>query len=215
MTGRRWLIMLILAALTVVFSVQAARTWLRPLQDQVAVQTDDTSRKTPAPPTLKQRKPPKNAYEGIAVRSLFDQSRTEGIVETPVGDLKRAETSRYAKRIGLFGVVIEDGEKMALVNKDIVRRGRGDLMWVRIGDLIERVKVVGIERDRIFLQENDSRYEILLTDQRYPDRRAKAEAATGPTVISTEVEASQEPTSATKTPTIRVKPKTENQNSDQ
>jgi hypothetical protein len=209
MTGSRWLIMLLLAALTVVFTVQAARTWLRPFQGYAVAETDGDAGKTRIPPVVKKRQPPMSAYDVIATRSLFDQNRTEGATDMPVGNLKDAETNRYAKRIGLFGVIINDGKKMALVNKDMGRRGRDDLMWVRVGDQIDRLKVVGIERDRIYLQENGSRYEVLLSDQRHPNKRTKEENNPGPTVISTSVKKEQAPETKPKIPKVRAQTKKE------
>lgn len=207
MTGRRWLIMGVLAVLTVVFSVQAARTWLQPFQERVAERPDARKRKAQAPPVVKQRKPPKSAYDVIAARSLFGQNRTEDVSDARIGNLKQAESSRYAKKIGLFGVVIDKGEKKALVNKDIGRRGTTDILWVRVGDRIERVKVIGIERDRIILQENGSHYEILLSDQHQPPKRSKPRRDKGPTVISTETQAVKKPAQKSEKPKIRVKPK--------
>ena len=209
MTGSRWLIMLLLAVLTVLFSVQAARTWLRPFQNQAVLETEGETDRTLLPPAVKQRKPPKSAYEVVATRSLFDQNRTEGEVEMQVGNLKQAESSRYAKRVGLFGVIIDEGEKMALVTKEMGRRGSDDLLWVRVGDQIERLKVVGIERDRIYMEENGSRYEILLSDQRHPNKRIKAEKDAGPSVISTEVKAEEEAEAKPKIPRVRVKTQNE------
>ncbi len=205
MTGNRWLIILLLAALTVVFTVQAVRTWLRPFQSYAVAETDEETGKTRLPPVVKKRQPPMSAYDVIATRSLFDQNRTEGEIGVQVGNLKDADTSRYAKRIGLFGVIISDGEKMALVTKDMGRRGRDDYLWVRVGDEIDRLKVVGIERDRIYLQENGSRYEVLLSDQRHPDKRTKEEKRQGPTVISTTVKTEKAPDAKPQIPKIRVK----------
>ena len=206
----------ILVVLTAIFSVQAARTWLGPFHMDAVLEPDTEESKALAPMTSKQRKPPKSAYDVIATRSLFGQSRSEDLTEIPVGNLKGAETSRYAKKIGLFGVIINNGEKMALVNKDISRRGKSgeDLLWVRVGDTIERVKVAGIERDRILLQENGSHYEVLLSDQRHSNKRSKAGKDSGPTVISTESKAEKEPAGKPKKPKVRVKPKTEDQTSD-
>lgn len=214
MTSSRWLIMGILAVLTVLFSVQAARTWFGPFQADVAVETDPETQKEVMPPPVKQRKPPKSAYDVIAARSLFSQNRTEGVTETLVGNLKGAETSRYAKKIGLFGVIINDGEKMALINKDMGRRGSDDVMWVRVGDTIERVKVAAIERDRILLLENGTHYEVLLSDQRHSNTRSKAGKDSGPTVISTEEKAEKEPVQNVKTPKVRVKPQKQDQEKD-
>ena len=205
MTGSRWLMMLLLAALTVVFTIQAARTWLRPFQGYAAAETDEETGKTRLPPVVKKRQAPMSAYDVIATRSLFDQNRTEGEIGVQAGNLKDADTSRYAKRIGLFGVIINDGEKMALINKDMGRRGRDDYLWVRVGDQIDRLKVVGIERDRIYLQENGSRYEVLLSDQRHPDKRTKEEKRQGPTVISTTVKTEKTPDAKPKIPKVRVK----------
>ena len=206
----------IMVVLTALFSVQAASTWLGSSPMDAVVETDAESNKALAPLTSKQRKPPKSAYDLIAARSLFSQNRTEDLTDTRIGNLKGAETSRYAKKIGLFGVIINDGEKMALVNKDISRRGGSgeNLLWVRVGDSIERVKVAGIERDRILLQENGSHYEVLLSDQRHSNKRSKAEKDSGPTVISTENAAKKEPAKKPKKPKLRVKPKTEDQKSD-
>ncbi len=214
MTSSRWLIMGILAVLTVLFSVQAARTWFGPFQVDLAVETDAETQKAVLPPLVKKRKPPKSAYDAIAARSLFSQNRTEDVTETLVGNLKGAETSRYAKRIGLFGVIINDGEKMALINKDTGRRGSDDVMWVRVGDTIERVKVAAIERDRILLLENGTHYEVLLSDQRHSNKRLKAGKDSGPTVISTEDKADKEPAKNVKTPKVRVKPQTQDQAKD-
>ena len=214
MTSSRWLIMGILAVLTVLFSVQAARTWFGPFQVGVAMEADAETQKAVLPPLVKQRKPPKSAYDVIAARSLFSQNRMEGVTETLVGNLKGAETSRYAKKIGLFGVIINDGEKMALINKDIGRRGSDDVMWVRVGDTIERVKVAAIERDRILLLENGTHYEVLLSDQRHSNRRSKAGKDSGPTVISTEDKTDKEPVKNVKTPILRVKPQKQDQAKD-
>jgi hypothetical protein len=204
----------ILAVLTVLFSVQAARTWFGPFQVDLAVETDAETQKEVLPPLVKQRKPPKSAYDVIATRSLFSQNRTEDVTETLVGNLKGAETSRYAKKIGLFGVIINDGEKMALINKDTGRRGSDDVMWVRVGDTIERVKVAAIERDRILLLENGTHYEVLLSDQRHSNTRAKAGKDSGPTVISTEDKTDEEPVKDVKTPKVRVKPQKQDQAKD-
>ena len=56
----------ILAVLTVLFSVQAARTWFGPFQVDLAVETDAETQKAVLPPLVKQRKPPKSAYDAIA-----------------------------------------------------------------------------------------------------------------------------------------------------
>jgi hypothetical protein len=92
----------------------------------------------------------------------------------------------------VYGVIVKDEYKAALVRSLVAGKGSKDQYWVRVGDYIGDYILADVQADRIIIQGEDKKFEVFLHDRGKP--RSKVAAApkkAAPTVVTTS-EAEQE-----------------------
>jgi hypothetical protein len=180
----KWLLNGILAAAVIFFGTQIYQVWTRSSAPEEAAPAPSVSQKPPLQQSPARRQMPESHYEVIPGKNLFAVERGEGAAAEPVVNPKTAEASRYAKNVALYGTLIQEDDRSALVGAGRSRRTGGDASWVRIGDKLDQITVVGIERDRIYVREGTSTFEIRLDDRDHPLKRTTVQRSAAPTVIT-------------------------------
>ncbi len=194
--SRIWMFNLILAAVAVFFGISAYSIW-----------NDDGGDRRPAPVVSKGAAPgpdpekkfvrrlmPQEAsYDVVAADNLFSPEREEPqpeAVEPEAAEApKETEVRISGEAIHLYGVVMLDDYKKALINNpDRSSRGRGQ-MWVAVGDRLSNLTVQEIRKESIRLVEGKKTYDVLLYDKDKDRLRAAAPSAASrradaPTVIT-------------------------------
>lgn len=180
----KWILNVFLAAVVAFFAVNIYEIWTRP--DPPAEDAAGTSgqKTVPSPRASIRRQVPATHYDVIPQKNLFTVERGEGAGADPVVATKAAETSRYAKQIALYGVIVKEDDRSALLGSGRSRRSAGGVSWVRVGDRVGQVTVVGIETDRILVREGTSTFEIRLDSRDHPLKRSKVQQSQTPTVVT-------------------------------
>lgn len=194
MLAKKWLFNIALMGMALFFAFKTYGVWHAPEPITEAVEKTPPKRIRTSQFINKRRVPPQDSYNVVTERNLFSRNRTEFVAEKEIVATKNPTQSRYAKRVALFGVFIEGDERLALISQaKIGKRAAKEDIWVKVGDTINNLKVVGIERDRIYLKEGSNTYEITLYDRDHPQKRKRKRPSQddGPTVISTKAGAPQ------------------------
>jgi hypothetical protein len=159
---------LVLAAATVLFSVQLVRLLLaphplpappipRPVQAVVSPTGD------PAP-----ARPPLTSYSVVATRNLFNPNRSEAVSQTaPPG----------AKPI-LYGVVINGDTRLAYLEDPVTKR----VVGYKIGDALAGGQLERIEVDRVIIKGSAGPLELALHDPNKP--KPAVSSPTAPQTVS-------------------------------
>ena len=183
---KRWILNIFLAGVVFFFGGRIYGIWTQPSPPMR--QRPQTVAHPPFPavtPPVAHRAPPRSHYAPVISQNLFSRERGR-ITETgPVVNSKTVEESRFAKTIALYGTLIREDRRTALVSAGAGTRAGTELSWVQVGDKVNQVTVVGIEADRIYVREGASTFEIRLDDRDHPSKRAPlAQRAPGPTLIT-------------------------------
>jgi len=130
-------------------------------------------------------------YESIVEHNLFSSDRTfivEAVEPEPVVE---AEARISGEKIVLYGVVVLDTHKKALINNPTRKPGDRDFLWIREGERLSNLQVTKIEREQLLLNDGAVQYKIGLYDpgkarpQASPTPRASApQQRDAPQVIS-------------------------------
>ncbi len=130
---------------------------------------------------LKGNVPAESSYGVIVSKNLFSPDRMEPVAESLRNETR--ETKLPGKKIYLYGVVLSDDYKLALITNPV--RGKGDRkdIWVHVGDKVDDLKVIEILKDRILLAKGLKEYEISLYDKNKPKRRGISTSGKKPTVV--------------------------------
>lgn len=145
-------------------------------------------------------------YNVIVEKNLFSPDRMANVQDQesqPVAE----ELKISGEKIMLFGVIMIDGNKSALINNPAKSEGGKDYRWVKAGDRISNLKVVEIQKDRIMLNDGNTEYKISLFDQNKtkpapaaaPVKEEPKIISTGPTTGSGGEKAAQKPSDTGKT----------------
>jgi hypothetical protein len=187
---KRWLLNIVLAVAVVFFAARIYGIWTQP--DPLLREPTENESGAPVPTpsrALARRPQPATHYDVIFEKNLFTSERGEPLEVAAVINAKTVEESRFAKNIALYGTLTQGDSHSALVSTGGHRRGGGDVTWVQVGDKLDQVTVVGIERDRIYVREGASTFEIRLVDRGHPSKKASAQRPRVPTVITTKAAA--------------------------
>jgi hypothetical protein len=228
MFSKIWLINILLAVCVSFFGIKAYGVWSGEKKPVLEMQHAETRK---AQPKRKSKKriskkmaPPESAYDVVVGKNLFSPERTEAKPEeakkSPKAkpkDSKRDKLLMAAlKKIVLYGVVIADDYKAALVTdvktKKVPakrrlprqKRAKKELIWVKVGDALGDFKVADIMEDRVLLKNGSKSYDVLLYDKNKSRSRESAVTQAKPTVIGI---SSTKPT-AVKKPPVKRAPRT-------
>lgn len=181
---KKWILNIALAGLVVFFGFKIYQVWSR--TDSAVQEEKQTSapRLKPARRPSVRRPAPASSYEIISSKNLFTKERGESVASGPVVNPKTADDSRYAKNIALYGVVIRNEMRSALIRSGRSRRDKNGPTWVQVGDKIDQVTVVGIEADRIYVKEGTATFEVKLDERDHPGKRTQAKRPDKPNIIT-------------------------------
>ncbi|OQX25212.1 MAG: hypothetical protein BWK80_16785 [Desulfobacteraceae bacterium IS3] len=206
MFSKLWIINILFAAFAVFSGIKAYDIWYKKEMPKAEMPADapkaeNRSEKRMMSKTL----PPESEYSIVAEKNLFSPERKEIIPEASEPEPEIKTDDPFAKRIVLYGVIMMDAYKAALVeNPDRKPDERKD-KWVKEGDILGEFQVAEIRKESILLADKDKKYEVLLYDKQKSGNKektaAKAPAANQPTVVvseSTAVKASGSGTSGGK-----------------
>jgi hypothetical protein len=187
MFSRICLINLVLAVFAVFFGLKAYGVWSEGEKSFSEAPLIEKPSSRPKKRIVQKRMPPESDYSVVVERTLFSPERAlpdlqEG--EPKAKEIKDLKVS--GKRFFLYGVIIMDDYKAALITDPEVKRGKKKQKWVMVGDSVGDFRVAGIKKDMIILAEGAREYEILLYDKDKPKAGAPpVRKKAKPTVIST------------------------------
>ncbi|MBN2245409.1 MAG: hypothetical protein JW755_06160 [Candidatus Aminicenantes bacterium] len=188
MFSRIWLINFILMAGVIFFGIKALGVW--------------TEKGLPSPETqafvdpvvkmdmkkgiqgMQSRAVSEIVYESIATMNLFSSDRKEPKTEKEDQKTVEKQPKIIKKEIILYGVIISDGCKSALISNLKPEPGERKSKWVKIGDSIDGLEVTDVNKESVILAEGADKFEILLFDKkkaRRPEIRNQKDVK--PTVI--------------------------------
>jgi hypothetical protein len=119
------------------------------------------------------RNQPSTNFEVIPQKDLFSSDRREKLPEKPKTTAPVKAAQPLDRRFALFGIVIEDSEKKALV-ANLGKKSAKDkaYIWVKVGDKIGNFDVSEIQPEQIILTQGESVYSIRLSDPNKPKKRS-------------------------------------------
>jgi len=188
MLSKKLAINILLAFFFVFFGIKTCCVWLEGEEPAIKVDAAKKSaRRTVKKKILKKNVPSESAYTDIVGLNLFSPDRKEYILKEPETETEPVvkQIKKSGKRIILYGVIIADDYKSALINDPEAKRGQRKSKWVKEGETIQGLKLAAIEDDRIFLTEGADRYEIFLYDANKPKTREHIAKETTPKVVVT------------------------------
>ncbi len=161
MSRRLLALNLLLAAATVVFSVQLARVLSTPRP----LSPPSGSSASPANAALKDDlsppRPALAAYSVVATKNLFNPNRSEVVEGASLGP---------AAKPVLYGVVIDRGTRLAYIEDPATKRVFG----YKTGDAVAGGQLEQIEEDRVVIKRPEGPLEVKLRDPSKPKPVASA-----------------------------------------
>jgi hypothetical protein len=147
---RTWIICTLLAAAAIFFGYQTVEVW----SGNDRLEVNEAIQKTPKRQVNRRvthrRNPRYNVYEVIAQKDLFASDRREKLPEKSPTPSPVKAAQPLDKRFALFGIVINGGEKKALVaNLDKKSAKEKAYIWVKVGDKIGTLNVSEIHQRRV------------------------------------------------------------------
>ncbi len=103
-------------------------------------------------------------YDGIVEMNLFSPDRTfivEAVEPEPVVE---AEARISGEKIVLYGVVVLDADKKALINNPVRKPGDRDFLWIREGERLSNLRITRIDPEQLLLNDGAVQYKISLYD---------------------------------------------------
>ncbi|MCK4468075.1 MAG: hypothetical protein KAU60_06960, partial [Desulfobacterales bacterium] len=135
---------------------------------------------------VKRRMPPESAYRVVEERTLFSPERALPDLQEKEPKVEEIKDLRISgKKFFLYGVIIVDDYKAALITNPEAKHGKKKQKWVMVGDSVGAFRVAGIKKDRIILAQGAREHEILLYDMDKPKVGAPVRKNAKPTVVST------------------------------
>ncbi|HPQ61158.1 MAG TPA: hypothetical protein PLR43_06500 [Syntrophales bacterium] len=188
MISKIWLINLALAILVVFSGIKAADVWF---DDDGSVLNSKVSERpaerAPEKKISREAVPPETAYEVVLEDNIFSPNRREYLPPPEPSVEEKPEVVELkipGKKVVLYGVVLMEGYRKALVTNLEKKGGERDVLWIREGEAYGDFKVSRIEKEKVFLEGNGQEYEIALYGDDKPRRQAVSVPEGKPTVIA-------------------------------
>lgn len=109
-------------------------------------------------------------YQSVVDRNLFSPNRTAPSPETVKAEPVEEEVRISGEKVMLYGVILFDTYKAALVNNPEDQAKGNQNRWVKEGDNIGNLKVREIHQDQVVLSDTEGSYRVLLYN---PEKAAK------------------------------------------
>ena len=180
------MINLVLAVFAVFFGLKAYGVWSEGEKSFSEAPLIEKPSSRPKKRIVQKRMPPESDYSVVVERTLFSPERLSPDLqeeEPAAEEIKDLKVS--GKKVFLYGVILTDDYKAALITNPEVKPGKKKQKWVMVGDSVGDFRVAGIKKDMIILAEGAREYEILLYDKDKPKRGAPVRKKAKPTVVST------------------------------
>jgi type II secretory pathway component PulC len=163
MTPKLFIINILLGILLAVILVKTYGVWKWDEGSLVAPLTRKASLKLPHVPGIRAYAESEAAYGTITKHNLFSNDRREYVAEAPQEEKPLVVDNRIqGKKIVLYGVVLFQNRKSALISNPVSGKDAQPYVWVREGEHIGGLKMVEIEKDFAVLRERGQTYRILL-----------------------------------------------------
>ncbi len=216
MLSKLWFINILLVAGVIFFAVKTFDVWVKQ-QKQYPEPIPHTRQEIQQEKQFAKRSvPPESSYRTIADKNLFSEDRKEYLPLTIDPELESTlehETEikpfdGFGKNVTLYGVMIWDDIKKALITNPDRKTGEPQDIWVQKGDTLLEIKrqnrvatlkVDEILNDRILVRDESSKYEILLYDKDKARKRQMIRMDEAPEVITP----SDTPSAASRTRQVR------------
>jgi hypothetical protein len=210
-----WILNLVLIGLVVFSAFKIYKVWVQreDVVIQEAARRESTSVEPPG--VVEGKMPPESTYKNVVDKNLFSPDRAEYLPDTPPIDEEVSPEEKapeikpldgFGKKITLYGVLITDDQKMALISNPERKRGAPKDMWVKSGDSILEVKqrsdtvslkVEEILKDRLIVNDGGTtKYEVLLYDAEKTQEREVIEKEAEVEVVGGEEKPPKEPKKA-------------------
>jgi len=186
MFSKIWFINLFLALFAIFFGLKAYGVWSEEEKTVMEMQAVESHRARPKKRIVKRRMPPESAYSVVVERTLFSPERALPDLqeeEPEVEEIKDLKVS--GKKFFLYGVIIMDDYKAALITNPEIKPGKKRQKWVMVGDAVGDFMVAGINKDMIILAEGIKEHKIFLYDKDKPKAGVPVSKKAKPTVVST------------------------------
>ncbi|HIJ39561.1 MAG TPA: hypothetical protein HPP90_00575 [Deltaproteobacteria bacterium] len=223
MFSKIWLINLLLTAMVMLAGFQAYRAWWGEEKEIPSISPVKETSSTFEKKMYKKKEIPSAEYETVATNNLFAEDRSESKPEEkpkepdakPKTDQKLIDlTEKEVEKIALYGVVISESEKKALVSNlemkaptvraqkafgssflkrtaknekpaVLVPASSGDkVKWVKKGDQIGKFKVIDIKNDSILLSAEGMEFQVFLYEKKGQKSAAPVNKETGPVIVT-------------------------------
>ncbi len=173
MFSRITLINIVLAGLLIFFGIKFINIWSEEMNSVLETPITEKPKDKPKKKAAKAGMPLESSYEVVAEKNLFSSERAE--LKQEEKPEQRAQNPRqvraYADKLVLYGVVVMEDYKKALVHNPKSVKGKRKARWVEEGDRIGHLTVISIERDRVLFKGGDKEYTMFLYDKGKPKKR--------------------------------------------
>ncbi len=117
-------------------------------------------------------------YQNVVEKNLFSPDRVPAPMETELPESEVREDVRISgEKVVLYGVIIVDDYKKALINNPGGAKTGSKIQWVSECDQIDNLKVQRILADEILLVDGSDRYRVLLNDPSKTVKNSKKSSA--------------------------------------
>lgn len=203
-----------LALLCLYLSVETFQVWrnspIESIQKESVGKRRSVDADNPASSDMKNRMPPKSMFQDTATLNLFSMDRQEykpTTTETDTGgEPEPAEQTPMieGREITLFGVILLDGYRAALISDPEAKKDKKSTRWVKPDDLIGKMKVAAITADSLILADQGKKFRVELYDKDKHKNRTRqpgdkqiqttqADKPVQPTVVTTQPAPTQKP----------------------
>ncbi len=207
--SRTWFINVILAICVVFFGAKSIGVWVERGDGKTVQAVSEKTKKWHITKVTRGKMPPETAYGAVTDRNLFSPDRAELVKEEEVqAEPVKGNIRISGRKIVLYGVIIMDDYRTALISDPKPKSSKRRSMWVKEGDIIggsaEGVVVSSIQKESITLLDGGKMYEVLLYDKDKLREKVAAQKQTKPTVVTTK------PTAVARPPAPGMKPGSKN-----
>jgi hypothetical protein len=205
MLSKIWIINIILAIFITVSWVgiwRIRQSGVPPIPDISECSIPDAVAEKPR--VSEKKLPEPSEYEVIVEKNLFSPDRMAHITAPQESQVVAQELKISGEKVMLYGVVMVDDYKSALINNPSKGSNGKEYRWVKEGEKIDNLKVADIQATHILLNDNELQYKILLFDAKKSQKKETAIQPTkAPEVIQSSREGSPENIKVSSEPAIK------------